>query len=54
MRIIHIQSLYLASNHSSINLKVLAVCAVPSSGVLNIPENFNEHLVDLPINFNEM
>lgn len=54
MRIIHVQSLYVASNHSSIDIKVLAVCAAPSSGVLNIPKNFNEYLVDLPINFNEM
>lgn len=54
MRIIHIQSLYIASNHSSIDLKVLAVCAVPSSGVLDIPENIDENFVDLPKNYNEL
>lgn len=54
MRIIHIQSLYVASNHSSIDLKVLAVCAIPSSGVLDVPEHINDYLVDLPKNFNEM
>lgn len=54
MRIIHIQSLYVASNHSSINLKVLGVCAVPSSGILNIPENIEDCLVDLPTNLNEL
>lgn len=54
MRIIHIQSLYIASNHSSIDLKVLAVCAVPSSGVLDIPENVDEHSVDLPKNLNHL
>lgn len=54
MRIIHIQSLYIASNHSSIDLKVLGVCAVPSSGVLDIPENIVEHSVDLPKNLNEL
>jgi len=54
IRIIHIQSLYIASNHSSIDLKVLAVCAIPSSGILDIPENIDENLVDLPKNFNEL
>lgn len=54
MRIIHIQSSYVASNHSSIDLKVLAVCAIPSSGVLNIPENIDEKSVDLPKNLNEL
>lgn len=54
MRIIHIQSLYIASNNSSIDLKILAVCAVPSSGVLDIPENIDENSVDLPKNFNEL
>lgn len=54
MRIIHIQSLYIASNHSSIDLKLLAVCAIPSSGVLDVLENINDYLVDLPKNFNEM
>lgn len=54
MRIIHIQSLFVASNHSSIDLKVLVVCAVPSSGVLDIPENIDEHCVDLPKNLNDL
>lgn len=54
MRIIHIQSLYIASNFSSIDLKVFAVCAAPSSGVLSIPENIHEHSIDLPKNFNEL
>lgn len=54
MRVIHIQSLYVATNHSSIDLKVLAVCAVPSSGVLDIPENIDEVSVDLPKNLNEL
>jgi hypothetical protein len=54
MRIIHIQSSYIASNHSSINLKVLAVCANPSSGVLDIPKDIDENSVDLPKNINEL
>lgn len=54
MRIIHIQSLYIASNHSSIDLKVLAVCAVSSAGTLEIPENIDEYSVDLPKHFNEL
>lgn len=54
MRVVHIQSLYIASNHSSIDLKVLAVCAVPSSGVLDIPENVEEVSVDLPKNLNDL
>lgn len=54
MRIIHIQSLFIASNHSSIDLKILAVCAVPFSDVLDIPENIDEYSVDLPKNFNEL
>lgn len=54
IRIIHIQSLYIATNHSSIDLKVLAICAVPSSSVLDIPENIEENSVDLPKNFNEL
>lgn len=54
MRIIHIQSSYIASNHSSIDLKVLAVCAVPYSGILEIPENVDDYSVDLPKNKNEL
>lgn len=54
MRVIHIQSLYVATNHSSIDLKVLAVCAIPSSGVLDIPENAEEISVDLPKNLNDL
>lgn len=54
MRIIHIQSMYIASNHSSIDLKLLAVCAVPTTGVLEIPENVNEYSVDLPKNLNDL
>jgi len=54
MRVIHIQSLYIATNHSSIDLKVLVVCAVPSSGVLDIPENVEEVSVDLPKNLNDL
>lgn len=54
MRIIHIQSLYIASNHSSIDLKIIAVCVMPSSGALDIPENIDENSVDLPKNFNEL
>lgn len=54
MRIIHIQSSYVASNHSSVDLKVFAVCAIPSSGVLDVPENIDENSVDLPKNINEL
>jgi len=54
MRVIHIQSLYVATNHSSTDLKVLAICAVPSSGVLDIPENVEEVSVDLPKNLNDL
>jgi len=54
IRIIHIQSLYIASNHSSIDLKLLAVCGTPSSRILDIPENIIENFVDLPKNFYEL
>lgn len=54
MRVIHIQSLYIAINHSSIDLKILAICAVPSSGILDIPENVEEVSVDLPKNLNDL
>lgn len=54
MRIIHVQSSYVASNYSLIDLKVLAICAIPSSGVLDIPEDIDENSIDLPKNINEL
>lgn len=54
MRIIHIQSMYIATNYSSIDLKLLAVCAVPTTSVLEIPENINEYSVELPKNLNDL
>ncbi|XP_050421986.1 intermembrane lipid transfer protein VPS13B-like isoform X2 [Adelges cooleyi] len=54
MRTVHIQSLYLASNHSSIDLSILTVCSNPLSDSLSIPENLITHSIYLPQNYDDL
>ncbi|XP_050423026.1 uncharacterized protein LOC126834867 [Adelges cooleyi] len=48
MRILHIQSAYVATNHSSKDVDILTVCSMPSSDLYNLPLDIDQLTVNLP------
>ncbi|XP_050539664.1 intermembrane lipid transfer protein VPS13B isoform X2 [Daktulosphaira vitifoliae] len=52
IRIVHIQSLYVATNHSIIDINILPVCVKPALGkLLNLPESMDTNIISLPKNY---
>lgn len=48
MKILHLQSLYVATNCSSIDIDILGVCVMPTLGIMDVPVYLNTLFVHLP------